>query len=130
MKLTKNQELVFGRLQKSGTPQSAYELLDSLREDGLRAPLQIYRALDKLIELELVHRLESVNAFIACNHGDHHCHSGFCAFAICEACGQVTEFSDSVISTQLQDWARASQFKTKSTTVEIRGLCANCQNTS
>jgi len=128
MKLTKNQELVFGRLQKSSTPQSAYELLDSLREDGLRAPLQIYRALDKLIELELVHRLESVNAFIACNHGDHHSHSsGFCAFAICEACGQVTEFSDNVISTQLQDWASASHFKTKSTTVEIRGLCANCQ---
>lgn len=127
MKLTKNQELVFRQLKMSGAPQSAYELLDKLRDAGLRAPLQIYRALDKLIELELVHRLESVNAFIICNHDAQHNHCGFCAFAICEECGQVTEFSDDVISAQLHHWAQGVGFKTKSTTVEIRGLCLNCQ---
>lgn len=127
-KLTKNQELVFGQLKKVSAPQSAYELLDSLREEGLRAPLQIYRALDKLMEFDLVHRLESVNAFIACTHEAQHSHSGFCAFAICETCGGVTEFNDPVISKQLQHWAGSSGFQTKSTTVEIRGNCADCQS--
>lgn len=126
-KLTKNQELVFGQLKKVSAPQSAYQLLDSLREEGLRAPLQIYRALDKLMEFDLVHRLESVNAFIACTHVAQHDHSGFCAFAICETCGSVTEFSDPVISEQLQKWAGGSGFQITSTTVEIRGNCGDCQ---
>ena len=53
---------------------------------GLRAPLQVYRALDKLVETGLVHRLESLNAFVACAHK--HCHDDCAsAFAICEKCG-------------------------------------------
>ena len=48
--LTKNQELVLGALEKAEGPLSAYTILDALRDDGLRAPLQVYRALDKLLD--------------------------------------------------------------------------------
>jgi len=126
-KLTKNQELVFEQLKKCNTPQSAYNLLDQLRDEGLRAPLQIYRALDKLMEMELVHRLESMNAFVACSHDEDHHHSGFCAFAICDNCGSVSEFSDSTISAQLDKWASNHKFETSSTTVELRGRCGHCR---
>ena len=66
--LTKNQSLVFETLQRADQPISAYTILDRLRDHGFRAPLQVYRALDKLVEAGLVHRLESLNAFVACAH--------------------------------------------------------------
>ena len=102
-----------------------------LQEEGrellhtLRAPLQVYRALDKLVERGLAHRLESLNAFVAC--ADEHCHrKGLIAFAICEGCGKVDEFADAVIEDRLGKWAGATGFKVERTTMEIRGKCAEC----
>ncbi len=123
--LTRNQELVLGALNHSPAPLSAYDILDRLRGDGLRAPLQIYRALDKLVERGLAHRLESLNAFVAC--ADAHCHrKGLIAFAICSSCGKVDEFADAVIEERLGGWASREGFKTERTTMEIRGRCAAC----
>jgi len=124
--LTRNQELVLGTLNASGGPLSAYDILDKLRGDGLRAPLQVYRALDKLVDRGFAHRLESLNAFVAC--ADMHCHrkKGLIAFAICEGCGKVDEFADEVIEDRLGAWAAAEGFKVERTTMEIRGRCAEC----
>src|SRR5690606_21034009 len=123
--LTRNQSLVLGALEKAETPLSAYSILDELRGDGLRAPLQIYRALEKLLDLGLAHRLESINAFVACAHP--HCHaSGLIAFAICEKCGQVSEFSDDVVRDRLAAWSDREGFVAKRTTMEIRGECRAC----
>jgi len=125
-KLTKNQNLVFGKLTASTGPMSAYELLDELRDQGLRAPLQIYRALEKLQELDLVHRLESLNSFVAC--AEPHCHeaSALVAFAICEKCGVVSEFSDEQVQNRLAIWADERNFTPTKTSLEIRGLCQEC----
>ncbi|WP_127144987.1 Fur family transcriptional regulator [Pelagibacterium montanilacus] len=123
--LTRNQTLVLDTLTKAEGPLSAYTILDQLRGDGLRAPLQVYRALDKLLEKGLAHRLESLNAFVACAHP--HCHkSGLIAFAICETCGLVREFSDEVVRARLDDWADREGFVTARTTMEIRGTCQQC----
>lgn len=123
--LTRNQGLVLGALNHSVGPLSAYDILEKLRGDGLRAPLQIYRALDKLVERGLAHRLESLNAFVAC--ADDHCHSkGLIAFAICEVCGKVDEFADAVIEERLGSWAQGKGFKVERTTMEIRGRCEAC----
>jgi Fur family zinc uptake transcriptional regulator len=123
--LTRNQELVLGALTQSPGPLSAYDILDRLRGDGLRAPLQIYRALEKLVERGLAHRLESLNAFVAC--ADTHCHrKGLIAFAICAGCGKVDEFADEVIEERLGAWATQTGFKVERTTMEIRGQCADC----
>jgi Fur family zinc uptake transcriptional regulator len=123
--LTRNQELVLGALAHSPAPLSAYDILDRVRPDGIKAPLQVYRALDKLVERGLAHRLESLNAFVAC--ADEHCHvKGLIAFAICEKCGKVDEFADAVVDERLGAWAARSGFKPERTTIEIRGLCAGC----
>ena len=123
--LTRNQELVLSALTASTGPLSAYDILDKLRGDGLRAPLQVYRALEKLVDRGLAHRLESLNAFVAC--ADAHCHrKGLIAFAICEGCGKVDEFADAVIEERLGTWARNDGFKVERTTMEIRGRCADC----
>ncbi len=124
--LTRNQSLVFDKLVASAGPMSAYDLLDELRGDGLKAPLQIYRALEKLQEIDLVHRLESINSFVACAGSHCHAGSGFVAFAICETCGSVAEFSDVTVQNQLAAWSSERRFTPQKTSLEIRGQCAAC----
>lgn len=126
--LTRNQTLVLGVLRQAAAPRSAYDILDGLRADGFRAPLQVYRALDKLVEIGLVHRLESLNAFVACSDPhDHEAHNhGITAFAICDDCGSVTEFHDDTIEGRLTAWQKSEHFKPEKTTIEIRGHCRAC----
>ena len=88
---------------------------------GAVTPPTVYRSLDKLIEKGLAHRLESLNAYVACKH-PHHDHD-MAAFAICESCGLVKEFTDPHISERLSHWSDDHAFSAKKVTVEIRGLC-------
>ncbi|MEZ5741335.1 MAG: Fur family transcriptional regulator [Burkholderiaceae bacterium] len=124
--LTRNQALVLAALNEADSPQSAYALLEQLRDAGIRAPLQVYRALDKLLELGRVHRLESLNAFVACQHpaGDAH---GLTAFAICNDCGQVEEFHDDSVGRRLTRWAGERAFSLHKAAIELRGQCARCR---
>jgi Fur family zinc uptake transcriptional regulator len=55
--LTRNQSLVLKTLSDADQPLGAYELLNRLQPSGFKAPLQVYRALDQLVEKGLVHRL-------------------------------------------------------------------------
>jgi Fur family zinc uptake transcriptional regulator len=130
--LTKNQQSVLEKLEAANAPLSAYTLLDQLRERGFRAPLQVYRALDTLMKEGYVHRLESLNAFVACSdphdHGHAHGHShGMTAFAICDNCGQVTEFCDEKIGERLHEWVGSAGFVAKKAVIEFRGTCAKCR---
>jgi Fur family zinc uptake transcriptional regulator len=123
--LTKNQVMVLDVLSKSNAPLTAYGILDLLRDDGFRAPPQVYRALEKLCEFGMVHRLEGLNAFVACSHS--HCQNGgLAAFAICEKCGEVREFTPAKMSNQLEEWANSKGFAAKKTTIELSGLCKAC----
>lgn len=125
--LTRNQSLVLARLEAQEGPLSAYQLLDLLREDGFRAPLQVYRALDRLVRDGYVHRLESLNAFVACSGGHAHDPAGaMTAFAICETCGQVVEICDDLVSTGLDELVARTGFTTKRAVLEFRGTCAAC----
>lgn len=124
--LTRNQALVFETLEDADTPLTAYNILDQLNGQGLRAPLQVYRALDKLLDLGLVHRLESLNAFVACRHPG--CDSRTAvAFAICETCGKVSEITDAALVSSLKSLTVGAGFVPRKTTVEIRGTCHACQ---
>ncbi len=123
--LTKNQRGVLEKLEAAKEPLSAYTLLDQLRAEGFRAPLQVYRALEALIKGGFVHRLESINAFVACAEPHDHSH-GMAAFAICDTCGQAAELSDHAIEHQLDDWVRSTGFVAKKAVIEFRGTCARC----
>ena len=68
--MTRNEEMVYRLLCAADRPLSAYNILDGLRDDGFKAPLQVYRALSKLIDRGAVHRIESVNGFVACQLHD------------------------------------------------------------
>jgi Fur family transcriptional regulator, zinc uptake regulator len=123
--LTRNQTLVLDKLSKTDQSMSAYTLLDELRGDGFKAPLQVYRALDKLVEQGRVHRLESISAFVACQHPDCQGHSAT-VFMICEKCGKVSEQADASVAKVLNDMARAEGFVVERTSIEIRGSCGKC----
>jgi len=123
--LTRNQACVLEQLEAAAGPLSAYTLLDQLREQGFRAPLQVYRALDTLIKDGYVHRLESLNAFVACAEPHDHSHV-MTAFAICDKCGQVVEMSDHEVGEQLDHWVRSTGFAAKKAVIEFRGTCAKC----
>lgn len=124
--LTKNQSLVLNSLLNSDGPMSAYSILDALRDDGFKAPLQVYRALDQLMKANIVHKLESLNAYVACSHPACENH-GTTAFAICDNCKNVDEITDKKLTSQLKSLGKASDFALVNSTVELRGICKTCQ---
>lgn len=126
--LTKNQSLVMKALSDASTPLSAYTILEELRGDGFRAPLQVYRALEKLVEFGLVHRLESLNAFVACQHPS--CEgekNESVMFTICEECGSVQELLNTAIANAVKRLANDIEFSLKNSVIELRGVCSNCK---
>ena len=63
--LSKNQKIILDLIEKSDQPLKAYSILFDVKKKGINAPLQVYRALDKLVEIGKIHKIESRNAFIA-----------------------------------------------------------------
>ena len=70
--LSKNEKLVWNVLAASDDPLKAYEILDKLKDKGVRAPMTVYRALDGLEEKGHIHKLDGLNAFVLCNHEGPH----------------------------------------------------------
>ncbi len=124
-KLSKNQRVVLDALSDGGRPLSAYQILDrpDVRDNGLKAPLTIYRALDKLIKLGLVHRIESLNAFLPC---DHEPHDEPAAFMICQDCKQTIEVALRSLRGTLERQASEHGFEVEQMHVEVSGRCAKC----
>lgn len=123
--LTRNQRLVFDALMRAKGPMTAYAILDELRNEGLKAPLQVYRALDKLMAIGHVHRLETLNAFVVCSHPSCSEHE-LIAFTICQECDRVTEITDAGLTAELAKVARAERFKLRRATIELSGQCRAC----
>ena len=119
--------LVSDALRDAGRPVSAYEIIDSLRDKATLAPQTVYRSLDRLIAAGTAHRLESLDAFVACSHG---IHKGCAIFAICQSCGGVEEFDEPNALKNLSDWAANARFTLRQITLELRGTCARCTETS
>ena len=91
--LSKNQQIVLDIVEKAKGPLKAYSILFNVQKKGINAPQQIYRALDKLIKMGKIHKIESKNAFVACRSSN--CEiSKTTVFSICENCEMVDEISD------------------------------------
>ncbi|MGB0749001.1 MAG: Fur family transcriptional regulator [Magnetospiraceae bacterium] len=123
-----NHQTVFAALRRAKRPMTAYQLIDAVRSAGISAPPTVYRALERLIAQGLAHRLESLNAFVACTHD--HAHKGATVFLICEDCHGAEEFADAAIARRLTARAKESGFHPYSTTIEMRGHCRSCANQS
>ena len=87
--LSKNQQIIFDLINKSSEPLKAYTILFSVQKKGIKAPPQVYRALEKLVETGKIHKIESKNAFVACTNSN--CEiSKATSFSICESCETVS----------------------------------------
>ena len=123
--LSKNQQIIFDLIHKSPEPMKAYAILFNVQKKGIKAPLQVYRALDKLVEIGKIHKIESRNAFVACKNSN--CQiSKATAFSICESCEEVSEISDSKLSKYLKNFQDKAGMKFNKYNLEFFGLCKKC----
>ena len=114
---------------------SAYDILDRLKRAGIKSPPTVYRALEKLAGLGLIHRLESLNAYVACcQHGHHdhdghhhdHAHDHVSQFAICTQCGDVQELQNAALAKALKMTGETFLDHVDKRTVELSGICRSC----
>jgi Fur family zinc uptake transcriptional regulator len=104
----------------------AYELLGELDHGGGAAkPPTVYRALDFLIAHGLVHRLESLNAYVGCPRPEAP-HDG--QFLICGACGTVSEFAAPAVHSAIAREAAGLGFVVGQQTIEVHGVCRGCRS--
>ncbi len=124
--LSKNQQIIFDLIDKSPEPLKAYTILFNVQKKGINAPPQVYRALDKLVAIGKIHKIESKNAFVACKNSD--CEiSKATAFSICESCEMVDEISDAKLSRYLSSFNHKKGMKFKRFNLEFFGLCKKCK---
>ncbi len=123
-RLTRQRGIVLRLLCAADKPLTAYDLLERMRASIPNpAPPTVYRALDFLLEQGLVHKLESLHAYVGCTHPDHP-HAG--QFLICADCGGVAEVEDPSIAESIRAAERAAGFHTERPVVELLGTCARC----
>ena len=125
-KLTNNQQTVLDLLEKSKEPLKAYAILFDIQKKGIKSPLQVYRALDKLIEIGKVHKIESRNSYIACKHEGCNAKTST-AFLICEKCDSVTELKRNNLLSYFSKQAEKDNFQYRKHNLEIYGLCNSCK---
>ncbi|MBM3536477.1 MAG: transcriptional repressor [Alphaproteobacteria bacterium] len=115
-------ELVWG----SHKPVGAYALLDRLRDDGRgAAPPTVYRGLEFLLASGLIHRIETLNAYVGCIHpGETH----VTQFLICRTCGTAAELDDRRLGEAIGRSAADHGFSIVSRVIELSGVCARCQS--
>ena len=109
-------------------PVGAYALLDRLKGDGRSAaPPTVYRALEFLLERGLIHRIESLNAYVGCaDPGTPH----LSQFLICSDCGTAAEVEDRRVAEAIVRSAADSGFKIQGRVIELKGLCPDCQRSA
>lgn len=122
--LTRNQKLVLDCLRRAERPLSAYQLLDRLRAAGMSAPPTVYRALERLVAWGHVHRIESLNAYVACCDAGH---ADEVVFVVCRDCGAVAELPAEPSSATLRAQAERSGFTVDKAHFEMVGMCGDCR---
>jgi Fur family zinc uptake transcriptional regulator len=123
VRLTAQRRRVLELVCRAERPLGAYEILDQLRNGARAAPPTVYRALDWLQAQGLVHKLETLHAYIGCTHPEHP-HAS--QFLICDDCGGVTELEDKSIAGSLASVAAESGFRPSRPVVEVIGTCSVC----
>jgi Fur family zinc uptake transcriptional regulator len=125
LRLTKLRRRVLELVCAGHEPVKAYDLLDRLRAERRgAAPPTVYRALDFLRRQGLVHKIQSLNAFVGCGEPGHGSNG---QFLICRDCGEVAEMDDARIVGLLSEQAHRAGFDAENQTIEVRGLCSVCR---
>ena len=124
-RFTRLRRKVLELIWASSGPSKAYDILDRL-DDSIAAsePPTVYRTLDFLQAHGLVHKLDSLNAYVGCGHPLQHSE---CYFLFCSHCGTVEECCAERLKEAIARIARENRFKPQRTTLEIRGTCRRCR---
>ena len=124
-RLTRLRRNVLMLVLSAEIPLTAYEILDLLRpKDPSATPAGVYRSLDFLTELGLVHRIDSAKSFIACAMPDH---SHPSQMLVCRRCGTVVETEDPRVARATESLGRRLGFALDRNTIEFVGLCSSCR---
>ena len=125
VRLTPTRESVLRLLWQSHQPLGAYQVQDQLSKLTGKsiAPPTVYRAIEFLSDLGLVHRLASLNAYIGCPFPNSE-HSNL--FMICNGCGSAAEVAHGALNDVLQNASEEAEFKLESQNIELFGLCPQC----
>lgn len=124
LRLTAIRRRVLELIWVNHRPAKAYDLLDTIgQERGSAAPPTVYRALDFLLDAGLIHKIESLNAFIGCNAGHGTARP---KFLICRACERVAELPSPEVDDALAREADRAGFVIDHETIEIGGTCNAC----
>ena len=124
-KLTPPRRRVLELLLRAGHPVKAYDLIAAFGEDGAPAkPPTVYRALEFLTAQGFAHRIESLNAYVACKRADD---GHAAAFLICDCCGATREIASHGAS-PMAALGDAAGYQVSSVTIEAHGLCADCRS--
>ena len=124
VRLTPIRRKVLELVWESHRAVKAYDLLDRIKPLETSAkPATVYRALDFLIEQGLIHRVESLNAFIGCNCSDHQ-HE--LLLLICNRCREVEERPALEVMNAVAKEIAEAGFHVHRKAIEIHGLCAQC----
>ena len=120
IRLTSNQRKVLEVLEQTGKPIGAYAILE---QTGFRGAVQVYRALEKLIDLGLAQKLESLHAYIRVSPKDE---TELTAFAICDHCGHIHQLTEAREIRQLHECLAQMDFAVCRSVIEIHGACSTC----
>ena len=107
--LSKNQKIIFDIIDKSGEPMKAYSILFDVQKKGIKAPLQVYRALDKLVEIGKIHKIESRNAFIACQNSS--CQIYFYEHEILKRTYSLSVRDKNIATDEINKWLLLKKYK-------------------
>lgn len=124
-RFTEPRERVLKILLDESKPMGAYDILQKLSHQvGKYNPPTIYRAIQFWHQEGFVHCIDSLKSYVACSHGKH---IGQSQFLICRQCDFVKELDSVIDFTPVTQSAGMLGFTMTSCTVEIKGLCMNCQ---
>lgn len=124
VRLTDIRKRVLELVWQSHKPVGAYDLLPELAAAGFNsAPPTVYRALDFLLELGLVHRISSLNAFVGCTNPGH-LHPS--CFFLCRQCGVAQELDHASVDGLAREVEQAFGVVVESQITELSGLCPEC----
>jgi Fur family zinc uptake transcriptional regulator len=120
---------IVGIFAEADQPLGAYAIIQKLSEAQNRivAPPTVYRTLDFLVDNGFVVKIESRQAYVACDHVGHdHDHHGI--VLSCGKCGRAVEIDNNAIDREIFAIAERLGFKIERKVFEVAGLCMQCRN--
>ncbi len=108
-------------------PMGAYDILNKLKKKRPNAePPTVYRVLDFLIGIQLIHRIEAQNTYVCCTHlaDDKAIHKAI--LLLCNHCHKSYEFTDKYVFDAITKFAKTNNVGVDDALIEMKGVCQQC----